>query len=56
MWENIWRNVNPYDAGGLFGQHKMMQKRLKMTGNLAHGYSYESTQQELSNNYQDDRV
>ena len=34
----------------------MMQKNLKMTEPLAHGYSSESTQQELSNEYQHDRV
>ena len=34
----------------------MMQKTWKMTETLANGYSYESTQQELSNEYQHDRV
>ena len=34
----------------------MMQKNLKMTETLANGYSYESAQQELSNEYQHDRV
>ena len=34
----------------------MMQKTLKMTETLANGYSSESTQQELSNEYQHDRV
>ena len=33
-----------------------MQKNSKMTETLANGYSYESTQQELSNEYQHDRV
>ena len=33
-----------------------MQKPLKMTETLAHGYSSESTQRELSNEYQHDRV
>ena len=34
----------------------MMQQTRKMTENLAHGFSSESTQQELkSNEYQDDR-
>ena len=33
-----------------------MQKTLKMTETLALGYSYESTQRELSNEYQHDRV
>ena len=34
----------------------MMQKNLKMTETLAHGYSSESTQQGLSNENQYDRV
>ena len=34
----------------------MMEKNWKMTETLAHGYSDESTQQELSNEYQHDRV
>ena len=33
----------------------MMQKTLKMTKTLASGYSYESAQRELSNEYQHDR-
>ena len=33
-----------------------MQKNFKMTETLAHGYSSESTQQKLSNEYQCDRV
>ena len=33
-----------------------MQKKLKMTETLANGYSSESTQQELSNEHQHDRV
>ena len=50
---------NPHAAGGQFGQfgqYKILQKPLKMTETLAHGYSYESTQQELSNEHQHDRV
>ena len=31
-------------------------KKLKTTETLAHGYSSESTQQELNNEYQHDRV
>ena len=34
----------------------MMQKALKITETLANGYSSESTQQELSNEYQHDKV
>ena len=48
--------LNPYAAGGWFGQYKMMQKIRKMTQTLANGYSYESAQRELSNEYQHDRV
>ena len=33
-----------------------MQKSQKMAETLAHGYSYDSTQQELYNEYQHDRV
>ena len=44
---------NPYTAGG---QYKMMQKYWEMTETLARGYSSESTQQELSNEYQHGRV
>ena len=40
----------------LAGQYRMMQKNLKNDWTLAHGYSSESTQQELSNEYQHDRV
>ena len=32
-------------------QYKMMQRTLKMTETLANGYSFESTLQELSNEY-----
>ena len=41
--------LNPYATGGLCGPYKMMQKTFKMTETLAHGYSSESSQQELSN-------
>ena len=33
-----------------------MQKIWKITETLAHGYASESTQQELSNEYQHDRI
>ena len=46
---------NPYAAGSWFAQYKMMQTTFKMTETLAHGYSSESTQWELSNEYQHDR-
>ena len=49
--------INPYAAGGLFGQNKMMQKTWKNDWNpVAHGYSSESAQRELSYEYQHDRV
>ena len=35
---------------------KCVKKLERMTETLANGYSYESTQCELSNEYQDDRV
>ena len=42
--------------GGYIGQYKMMKKSWKMTKTLANGYSPESTQRELPNEYQHDRV
>ena len=36
-------SANPYAAGGLFSQYKMMQKTCKMTETQAHGYSSKST-------------
>ena len=48
--------LNLYTAVGLFGQYKMMQKVLKMGVTLPNGYSSESSQLELSNEYQHDRV
>ena len=48
--------VNPYAAGGYFGQYKMMQKTWIMSETLANRYSSESTQQGLSNEYKYDRV
>ena len=50
------KSINPYAAGGWFGQYKIMQNIWKMTETLANGYSYESAQRELSNEYQHDRV
>ena len=43
-------------ANLLFSQYIIMWKPLKMTETLANGYSSESTQRELSNEYQHDRV
>ena len=48
--------LNPYAAGGWFGRYKIMQKTWKMTETLAHGYSSESTQWELSDEYQHEKV
>ena len=59
MWQNTEGkdvSVKPCATQGQFGQYKMMQNPWKMTETLAHGYSSESTQQELSNEYQYDRV
>ena len=50
------QSFNPYAAGGKFGKYKMMQKPQKITETLANGYSSESTQRELSDEYQQDRV
>ena len=51
---NEW--FKPYSADGLFGQYKMRQETWKMTETLAYGDSADSTQWELSNEYQHDRV
>ena len=37
-------------------QYKMIKKTWEITETLAYGYSSESTQRELSNEYQHDRV
>ena len=47
------KHLNPYAAGGLFSQYKVMQKNWKIAETLAHGYSCEST---LSNEYRQGRV
>ena len=51
----IEKRLNTYAAGGEFG-HYNMQTCWKMTETLTHGYSSESTQRELSNKYQHERV
>ena len=48
--------INPYAAGGGFDQYKWMQKSWKMIETLSYGYSSESIQRVLYNEYQDDRV
>ena len=50
------KTSNPYAAGGYFRQNEMMQTWWKIIETLANGYSFDSTQQELSNEYQHDRV
>ena len=52
----ILANTTPYAASGWLSQYKMIQKNLERTETLAHGYSSDSNQQELSNEYQHDRV
>ena len=52
----IYSQVNPYAAGGLFSLNKIMHKTSKIPETLSNGYSFESTQRELSNEYQNDRV
>ena len=37
-------------------EYKMLQKSRKMPETLAYGYSFESTQRKVSNEYQHDRV
>ena len=37
LFQHVWL-VNPYAAGGLFGQYKMMQKTWKIIETLAYGY------------------
>ena len=48
--------VFPLAADGEFGLYNMMQKNWKMTETLTCGYSYDSTQRDISNEYQHDRV
>ena len=48
--------LHPHAAGGEFGNNRMMEKKRKMTETLAYGFSFESAQQELFNEYQHDRV
>ena len=48
--------VSPGNADGQFGQYKIMPKTCKMTETPACGNSSESTQRELSVEYQHDRV
>ena len=44
MYKHELSCLNPYAAGNLFDQYRMMQKNWKMTETLANGYSSESTQ------------
>ena len=48
--------TNPADNGLKLMLMLMMPKTCKMTETLANGYSSKSTQQELFNGYQHDRV
>ena len=41
--------INPFAASVEFSQYKMLQKPEKITKTLAHGYSPESAQREISN-------
>ena len=56
MWPNESKFLNSYAADGQLCQFKMMQKSWTYTETLANGYSSESTQWELSNEYQHDRL
>ena len=51
-----WLRISPHAGGGSFGQCKIKQKTLKMAETLSNGYLSRSTQWELSNEYQQDRV
>ena len=44
--------INHYAAAGWFGQNKMVQKTWKIIESPAYEYSSESTEWELSNEYQ----
>ena len=48
--------VNPHAAGDKFCQYKNDEKTSEITDTLANGYSSESTQRELSHEYQHHRV
>ena len=43
--------LNPFAAGWKFGQHEIMTKICEMTETMENGYSPDSTQWELSNEY-----
>ena len=52
----FYKYRNPHATVGWFGQYKMMQRKtLKMTETLPYWYPSESTQRELSTEYQHDR-
>ena len=54
--EVLLYRFNSYAACCKFGQYKILPKHEKLTETLAHGYSSEIIQRELSNEYQRDRV
>ena len=56
MSEIAKRYLNPYAACGQFCQCTMIKKTWIITETLAYGYSSESAQRELSNEYQHERV
>ena len=49
-------HINPYAAGGYFGQYKIMPNSWMIFETWANVYSSERAQRELSNEYQHDRV
>ena len=51
LWSII---LTLFNAGGYLGQHEMMTKGSEMAETLAHGYSSDSTQRELSYEYPHD--
>ena len=53
---NVVARYNTFTAGGLLRQREIMTKKWKMTEILAHGYSSDSTQQEISYEYPHDLI
>ena len=54
--QQIACRITPKELNPYAGQYEMRQTTLKMNKTQAHKYSSESTQRELSNEYQHDRV
>ena len=48
--------VNHFAADGYIGQHEIMTKSWEINETMANGYSSDSAQEELSNEYQDNMI